>query len=65
MPEKTPTLVLHARGDAEIPLAAGRPFATRIPGARLVTLESQNHILLEEEPAFARFLQEVRRFVAA
>ena len=61
---RTPTLVLHARGDAEIPLEAGRLFATRIPGARFVTLESDNHILLADEPAFARFVDEVRRFLA-
>jgi pimeloyl-ACP methyl ester carboxylesterase len=62
---RTPTLVLHARDDAEIPLASGRAFATGIPGARFVTLESENHILLEHEPAFVRFIQEVRRFIAS
>lgn len=61
----TPTLVMHARNDAEIPLEAGRAFATGINGARFVTLESGNHILLKDEPAFARFLQEIKRFVAS
>ena len=60
---KAPTLVLHARNDGEIPLASGREFATGIPGARFVTLESNNHILLEEEPSFARFLREVDMFL--
>ena len=60
----TPTLVLHARNDGEIPLESGRAFATGIPGARFVTLESPNHIMLADEPAFARFVQEVGRFVA-
>jgi pimeloyl-ACP methyl ester carboxylesterase/DNA-binding winged helix-turn-helix (wHTH) protein len=60
----TPTLVLHARNDGEIPLESGRAFATGIPGARFVTLESPNHIMLAEEPAFARFIEEVGRFIA-
>jgi len=60
----TPTLVLHARYDCEIPLESGRAFATGIPGARFITLESQNHILCDTEPAFARFVQEVTRFIA-
>lgn len=59
-----PTLVLHARNDAEIPLEAGRAFATGISGARFVSLESDNHILLEQEPAFTRFIEEVQRFLA-
>jgi pimeloyl-ACP methyl ester carboxylesterase/DNA-binding winged helix-turn-helix (wHTH) protein len=62
---RTPTLVLHARDDAEIPLASGQAFATGIPGARFVTLESGNHILLEHEPAFSRFIHEVRHFIAS
>jgi pimeloyl-ACP methyl ester carboxylesterase/DNA-binding winged helix-turn-helix (wHTH) protein len=61
----TPTLVLHARNDAEIPMEAGRAFATSIAGARFVSLESENHILLEREPAFARLIQEIHRFVAS
>jgi FixJ family two-component response regulator/pimeloyl-ACP methyl ester carboxylesterase len=65
MPRVTaPTLVLHARGDASVPYGCGRVIAEGIPGARFVTLESSNHILLAHEPAFARFLDEVRRFTA-
>jgi pimeloyl-ACP methyl ester carboxylesterase len=59
----TPTLVLHARDDAAIPHAEGRTLAAGIPGARLVTLDSRNHVLLGHEPAFARFLDEVRGFL--
>jgi pimeloyl-ACP methyl ester carboxylesterase/DNA-binding SARP family transcriptional activator/class 3 adenylate cyclase len=61
----TPTLVLHARGDQSVPHACGRAIAEEIAGARLITLESNNHILLAHEPAFARVLDEVRRFIAA
>ena len=42
----------------------GRLLATRIPGARLVPLDSDNHILLGDEPAWPVFVEEVRRFVA-
>src|SRR5688572_13002050 len=57
-----PTLVLHARGDAVTPLAEGRRIATAIPGARFVELDSRNHILLEQEPAWRRFQDEVAEF---
>jgi len=60
-----PTLVLHAHGDAVVPFKSGRAIATRIPSARFVTLESDNHILLADEPAFGRFVDELRRFIAS
>jgi pimeloyl-ACP methyl ester carboxylesterase len=59
----TPTLVLHAREDGSTPYAEGRALAAGIPGARFVTLESINHIVLSHEPAFARFHEEVRSFL--
>ena len=48
----TPTLVAHARGDRVVPVEEGRLLAALIPGARLVLLESANHILLADEPAW-------------
>ncbi len=59
-----PTLVLHARGDQMVDLANGRLLAAGIPGARLVTLESNNHVLLADEPAWPVFRREVTEFVA-
>jgi len=59
-----PTLVIHATGDAVAPFGQGRKLAAHIPGARFVPLESRNHILLEHEPAWARFVDEVSRFLA-
>jgi pimeloyl-ACP methyl ester carboxylesterase/DNA-binding CsgD family transcriptional regulator len=58
-----PTLVMHARGDARIPFEEGRLFASLIPGARFVPLESRNHILLQDEPAWPRFLEELDAFL--
>jgi DNA-binding NarL/FixJ family response regulator len=58
-----PTLVLHSRDDAAIPFEEGRLLAALIPGARFVPLDSKNHVLLEDEPAWARFLTEVHAFL--
>jgi pimeloyl-ACP methyl ester carboxylesterase/DNA-binding winged helix-turn-helix (wHTH) protein len=59
-----PTLVLHARDEQRVPLEQGRLLAAAIPGARFVTLDSPNHILLADEPAWTRFLAEVESFLA-
>ncbi len=60
-----PTLVLHAREDSAIPFEEGRELAALIPDARFVPLDSRNHILLEDEPAWSRFLAEVHTFLGA
>jgi pimeloyl-ACP methyl ester carboxylesterase/DNA-binding CsgD family transcriptional regulator len=59
-----PTLVLHARQDGSIPFEEGRLLAALIPNSRFVQLESRNHILVEQEPAWSRFLAEARSFLA-
>jgi pimeloyl-ACP methyl ester carboxylesterase/DNA-binding SARP family transcriptional activator len=61
---RVPTLVMHASEDAMVRLEEGRLLADGIPGARFVALPGRNHLLLEEEPAFARFLSEIREFLA-
>jgi pimeloyl-ACP methyl ester carboxylesterase len=58
-----PTLVLHGRGDRRVPFEEGRQVASLIPGARLVPLETPNHILLEHEPAFGQFFAELDAFL--
>lgn len=60
---RVPTLILHSRDDAAVPFEEGRQLAAAIPGARFIPLESNNHILLEEEPAWQRFVQELYSFV--
>jgi pimeloyl-ACP methyl ester carboxylesterase/DNA-binding CsgD family transcriptional regulator len=59
---KAPTLVLHAREDAIAPIGEGRALASGIAGAEFVELESRNHVLLEHEPAWARFKEAVLAF---
>jgi pimeloyl-ACP methyl ester carboxylesterase/DNA-binding CsgD family transcriptional regulator len=61
---RLPTVVFHSRGDARVPFEEGRRLATLVPGARFVPLDSDNHVLLESEPAWPAFLQELREFLA-
>ncbi len=42
---RTPTLVLHRRGDKTCPFEQGREMAARIPGARFVPLEGDIHVM--------------------
>lgn len=66
LPQVTcPTLVLHAVHDARVPFDEGRLIASMIPHAHFVPLESGNHLLLEDEPAWDRWLDEVRAFLPA
>ena len=58
-----PTLVMHARGDARVPVESGRSLAAGIPGARFVALEGQNHLFLEHEAARDRFFEEIDLFL--
>lgn len=60
---RCPTLVLHARGDVRVAFEEGRTMASRIPDARLVPLDSPNHILLSHEPAFRQFFDELAAFL--
>jgi pimeloyl-ACP methyl ester carboxylesterase len=58
-----PTLVVHSRNDTRIPFAIGRELAANIPNARFLPLESRNHLVLEQEKAWPRFLSEVSKFL--
>jgi len=60
-----PSLILHARDDHTVPFEQGRHLAALIPRARLVPLEGSNHILLDDEPAWPRFLDAVDEFMQA
>lgn len=58
-----PTIVLHTRDDAVVPMKDGIELATGIRGARFVPLESKNHLLLPDDPAWPRFVAEVEQFL--
>jgi pimeloyl-ACP methyl ester carboxylesterase/DNA-binding CsgD family transcriptional regulator len=57
------TLVFHARNDRVVPAEEGRQLAALIPNASLVLLESANHILLADEPAWRQFVDEFDAFL--
>ena len=61
---KAPALVLHARDDRRPPLEQGRLLASLLPDSTFVVLESSNHILLADEPAWQVFLAEVEAFLS-
>ena len=58
-----PTLIVHAERDAVVPVEEGRILAGLVPDSHFVQLDSENHMLLPSEPAWAHFLDEVRRFL--
>jgi len=62
---EVPTLVFHSRGDARVPFEHGLTLARGIPKARLVALESKNHLILAHEPAWPRFINEMCEFLKA
>lgn len=58
-----PTLIMHALGDHAMTFENATMVAAVIPDARVIPLDSENHILLAGEPAWARFVDEVRAFL--
>jgi pimeloyl-ACP methyl ester carboxylesterase/DNA-binding CsgD family transcriptional regulator len=59
---RCPTLVVHGRGDLRIPIEEGRIAASLIPSARFMTLETRNHLMMQDEPAWQEFLDALAEF---
>ena len=59
-----PTIVFHSDRDRVAPPQEGRILAAEIKGARFIPLSGANHLLLEEEPAWRLFREEVATFLA-
>jgi hypothetical protein len=55
--------VFHSQGDGAVPFNEGRILAAAIPQARFVSLPSDNHLVLEREPAWTIFLRELGEFL--
>lgn len=62
---EAPTLVLHAADDSLQPFSQSLLLARLMPQAQLQRLESVNHILVPQEPAFAHLMTAVDRFLAS
>jgi pimeloyl-ACP methyl ester carboxylesterase/AraC-like DNA-binding protein len=60
---RAPTLMFHCRLDGNVPLVAGKQAAEGIANARLVELDSANHFVLEDEPAWQVITREMRAFL--
>ena len=60
---KVPTLVIHARNDAVQPLDQGYRLAAGITGAEFLLLDSRNHVILPQEPAWDVLFDALKRFL--
>lgn len=56
------TLVMHAANDGVHPIGQGRELAANNPDCEFVLLESANHAILPEEPAWDRLFWELEHF---
>ncbi len=59
-----PTLVLHSRDDASVPVQEGRLIAARIRGARFVELPSRSHMVAPGDSAWELFVEEFSTFMS-
>ena len=59
-----PTLILSSRREPDNVFEQSRKLAALIPGSRLVPLDSANHLLPAQDPAWKHFLAEVDAFLA-
>lgn len=60
-----PTLVAHANRDAVVPLEEGHLLARSIPRARFLELDSPNHFMRADEPAWSEFVDALYAFLPA
>ncbi|WP_326551539.1 alpha/beta fold hydrolase [Micromonospora sp. NBC_01813] len=60
---RCPTLIVHSRDDPRIPVSEATEMAALIPGSRLIVLDSRNHLLTADEPAWPTFLAEMYAFL--
>jgi pimeloyl-ACP methyl ester carboxylesterase/DNA-binding CsgD family transcriptional regulator len=60
---RVPTLIVQALADQATTFENAGMVAARIPGARVVPIDSRNHILLAGEPGWQAFVDEVRAFL--
>jgi len=61
---KCPVLIVHPERDAVVPIDQGRLIASLIPDCRFMPLDSENHMPLDDEPAWPRLIAEVQAFLS-
>ncbi|MFE0678869.1 alpha/beta fold hydrolase [Streptomyces sp. NPDC058867] len=59
-----PTLIVHSRDDARVPVAQALELATLIPDSRLILLEGRNHLLTADDAAWPAFLTHLHTFLS-
>lgn len=59
---RCPTLVLHSKGDVRVPYAEGMAIAAGIPGARFVPIDSDNHVVMADEPGWQQCVAAIDAF---
>ncbi len=62
---RCPCLVMHGKGDRMQPIEQGRKMAAGIPKAKFISLDSDNHILTENDPAWPVAEREIYAFLEA
>ncbi|MEM9248064.1 MAG: alpha/beta fold hydrolase [Pseudomonadota bacterium] len=61
---QAPVLLLHAENDSIQPLEQAQILASRLPHARLHLLQSSNHVMLPQDPAWHETLAAIEDFLA-
>lgn len=56
-----PTLVLHRTGDLQVPVAAGRALASKIPDAKFIEYDGEDHVFWSGD--VEAFLGDIEEFV--
>ena len=60
---KVPTLIVHCAGDSVAPISEGKYLASRISGAQFVMLNSNAHMMFENDSEFPKLVQSIRDFI--
>jgi class 3 adenylate cyclase len=58
---QAPALILHAKGDRAVPVGASRQMAEHIPNAKLVEIESDDHLPFYDRPD--EIIQHIQTFL--
>ena len=58
-----PTLIVHARDDRRVPTSQARELAALIPDSHIHLLDSGNHIVMADEPAWPDLVSELDEFL--